>query len=361
MSALRNVIPMATKSPQLEDGHLRIANELYDAIVLYPFTARQLKVVMVIMRKTYGYNKKVDDVSASQIAAACGLHRSHVTTTLTVLESLNVITKSAGVYGSIVGLNKNFASWHDWDKLQKSKANTGNEGCTESVQGVPDQYAGGTETVQVDGTESVHTKDNLPKDNLQQTENLCAPQADRDSAKPTRAGQAGRAMTVALQARFDRFYQAYPRKKSRGVAEKTFVRINPDDQLVDDMIAGVERAKRSEQWRNGFIPYPASWLSAKGWMDEIQTEYTPAQLAVIDAYNEALGEALGFMDPGVFSEQRAGRINDFLTFSDKPEFWNAFFPWVDAHCELPPGVGFDYLTGREGFTKVKGGQHERKA
>ena len=112
----KNVVPMPMKSPQVEEGHIRIANELYDAIVLYPFTARQLKVVMVIMRKTYGYNKKVDDVSASQIAAACGLHRSHVTTTLTVLESMNVITKSAGVYGSIVGINKNFASWIGWDE-----------------------------------------------------------------------------------------------------------------------------------------------------------------------------------------------------------------------------------------------------
>lgn len=34
---------------------------------------------------------------------------------------------------------------------------------------------------------------------------------------------------------------------------------------------GLERAKKSEQWRkdNGqFIPYPSTWLRAKGWEDE---------------------------------------------------------------------------------------------
>lgn len=359
MTALRNVIPMTAKSPQVEDGHIRLANELYDALIRYPFTARQYKVVLAIMRKTYGYNKKLDDLSASQIAEMVGMHRSHVTATLVSLAALKIITKTPGVYGSIVGLNKDFASWFGWP--EEDKGCTKSVQRTETVQGVPNQLSGCTETVQVASTESVHTITNFPKDNLQQTEKICAPQADRASAKPARAGQTGRAMTAGLQARFDRFYQAYPRKKSRGVAERAFARLNPDDQLVDEMIAGVDRSMQSEQWRNGFIPYPASWLNAKGWLDEIQTEYTPEQRAVIDAYNEALGEALGFMDAGVFSEQRAGRINDFLTFSEKPEFWNAFFPWVDAHCELPPGVGFDYLTGRDGFTKVKGGQHERKA
>ncbi|MFM0724816.1 replication protein [Paraburkholderia strydomiana] len=56
-------------SPQVEDGHIKIANELYDAVLNYPFTARQLKVLLAIVRKTYGFNKKRDDVSASQISA----------------------------------------------------------------------------------------------------------------------------------------------------------------------------------------------------------------------------------------------------------------------------------------------------
>jgi hypothetical protein len=37
------------------------------------------------------------------------------------------------------------------------------------------------------------------------------------------------------------------------------------------MIATIERAKKSEEWRREmgkYIPYPATWLNAKGWEDE---------------------------------------------------------------------------------------------
>lgn len=353
----KNVVPMTTKSPQVEDGHIRVANDLYDAILAYPFTARQQKVLLAIMRKTYGYNKKVDDVSASQIAEMTGLHRSHVTATIISLDSLNVITKAPGVFGSVLGINKHFSTWARPEKPSCTKSVHG----TETVHPVPNQLEGCTETVQVGGTESVHTITNFPKDNLQQTEKICAPQADRVSAKPARAGQTGRAMTAVMQARFDRFYLAYPKKKSKGAAEKAFARIAPDEELLETMLAAIEVAKRSEDWLNGFIPHPSTWLHNKRWLDEIQTEYTPEQRAVIDAYNEALSEVLGHMDAEVFSESRAGRIDGFMALSEKARFWERYFPYVRDNCDLPPGVGLDYLISREGFTKVKGGQHERKA
>jgi len=38
------------------------------------------------------------------------------------------------------------------------------------------------------------------------------------------------------------------------------------------MIATIERAKTSEDWikdQGRYIPHPATWLRAKGWLDEI--------------------------------------------------------------------------------------------
>lgn len=69
---------------------------------------------------------------------------------------------------------------------------------------------------------------------------------------------------------FDRFWQAYPKKKSKGQAERTWVKLNPDEQLVATMTATIERAKKSRDWLKNegqFIPYPATWLNAKGWED----------------------------------------------------------------------------------------------
>lgn len=70
---------------------------------------------------------------------------------------------------------------------------------------------------------------------------------------------------------FERFWKVYPKKRSKGQAEKAFLKINPDEQLLTKMIECVERAKTSEDWikqKGQYIPHPATWLSAKGWLDE---------------------------------------------------------------------------------------------
>lgn len=70
---------------------------------------------------------------------------------------------------------------------------------------------------------------------------------------------------------FSAFWSAYPRKKSKGQAEKVWKRLSPDGALQGLILAAVERAKASADWqREGgkFIPYPATWLNAKGWEDE---------------------------------------------------------------------------------------------
>jgi len=70
---------------------------------------------------------------------------------------------------------------------------------------------------------------------------------------------------------FDLFWPAYPKKKSKGDAEKAWKTINPDTELFDKIMAGVEQAKKSTDWTKEsgkYIPYPATWLRSKGWEDE---------------------------------------------------------------------------------------------
>jgi len=70
---------------------------------------------------------------------------------------------------------------------------------------------------------------------------------------------------------FKKFWALYPRKKSKGNAESSWAKLKPTEQLQDRIFDGLERAKTSADWlKEGgqFIPYPASWLNAKGWEDE---------------------------------------------------------------------------------------------
>ena len=74
-----------------------------------------------------------------------------------------------------------------------------------------------------------------------------------------------------IRAQFDTFWEAYPKKKSKGQAEKAFRKIKPDKQLLATMLAIIERAKKSDGWlkeSGKYIPYPATWLNARGWEDE---------------------------------------------------------------------------------------------
>lgn len=90
--------------------------------------------------------------------------------------------------------------------------------------------------------------------------------ADKSSEQPRMPFK-----SMTQQRRFDSFWIQYPKKRSKGQAEKTWVKINPDEELFQRILHGLEQAKSSWDWqRDGgqFIPYPSSWLNAKGWEDE---------------------------------------------------------------------------------------------
>jgi hypothetical protein len=74
-----------------------------------------------------------------------------------------------------------------------------------------------------------------------------------------------------LLKRFETFWSHYPKKKSKGQAEKTWLKLKPTKKLLKIITDAVDQAKTSEDWLkdNGqFIPHPSTWLNAKGWEDE---------------------------------------------------------------------------------------------
>lgn len=77
--------------------------------------------------------------------------------------------------------------------------------------------------------------------------------------------------TPADESAFDRFWEAYPKKKSKEDALKAWTKLNPDEHLVEDILQAVLRAKTSAEWlKEGgqFIPYPGTWLRGKRWLDD---------------------------------------------------------------------------------------------
>lgn len=74
---------------------------------------------------------------------------------------------------------------------------------------------------------------------------------------------------------FDKFWEQYPRKTAKTVAEKSFSKLKVDSLLLNKILLALERQNMSSQWTrdNGsYIPHPATWLNQRRWEDEIKIE-----------------------------------------------------------------------------------------
>lgn len=105
------------KSPQLEDGYTRIANELMEAISLYPFTGGELRVLIVILRSTYGYKCKATNISLNELARRTNLTRRHIPNILKNLKNDGVITVTRLGNKNVLGINKHYFRWALWIKV----------------------------------------------------------------------------------------------------------------------------------------------------------------------------------------------------------------------------------------------------
>lgn len=83
---------------------------------------------------------------------------------------------------------------------------------------------------------------------------------------------------------FNAFWKAYPKKKAKSDAEKAFDKLNPDGTLLQTILSVINKSKTTEDWlkeKGKFIPFPASWLNGKRWLDE-ETEHHPLAGKVSD-------------------------------------------------------------------------------
>lgn len=70
---------------------------------------------------------------------------------------------------------------------------------------------------------------------------------------------------------FETFWKHYPKKADKQKARVAFAKVMDKNAItVDELIAAVERHKRSEQWQNvAYVPYPSTWLNGSRWEDDL--------------------------------------------------------------------------------------------
>jgi len=112
-------------SPQIEDGHIDIANTIADKFCSYRLSGQEWQIVWVILRKTWGWlenpknkkggKKKMDLIALSQFSKLTGIDRRKCHAILKKLIAKNIILKVITNIsdGSLIsyGFQKDFDTW----------------------------------------------------------------------------------------------------------------------------------------------------------------------------------------------------------------------------------------------------------
>ena len=88
------------------------------------------------------------------------------------------------------------------------------------------------------------------------------------SETPSLASASAQQKPVAYTPDFLRFWEAYPRKRSKNNAYREWRKLSPPPD-IKTILAAIERQKaNSREWQRGYIKDPERWLKAGGWEDE---------------------------------------------------------------------------------------------
>ena len=85
-------------NPQKENGYTTIANELLEAIYCGKFSPTEFKMLLFILRYTYGFNRKVARLSNSFISGGTKIHEVAVSRAITSLIRDNVLIEQEKHY-----------------------------------------------------------------------------------------------------------------------------------------------------------------------------------------------------------------------------------------------------------------------
>lgn len=99
--------PVERKVAELEDGYAKLSNMLLEAYSGADLTKRQFKVLLAILRKTYGWNKAMDRISDSQLSEITKLPVKRCNEAKLELVRMGIIKQQGGMFGP----NKNINEW----------------------------------------------------------------------------------------------------------------------------------------------------------------------------------------------------------------------------------------------------------
>jgi len=149
-------LEIASKA-DLGGGYIRIANEIVEKLMMIGLTQREWAIVMAVVRKTYGWNKKEDRISYSQFEELTGIKSNHLSVGLKALIKRKIVLKRDYLYS----INTQCSEWEEPIKQSQSGTKKQSQTRTSPNSGlVPIRESVSPELGLKYSPDSVDTKDN---------------------------------------------------------------------------------------------------------------------------------------------------------------------------------------------------------
>lgn len=100
-----------SRMAELENGYLRLANQIQDALCIVELSGREFRVLNAIVRLTYGWSKKSDRIANSLIADKTTLKVKHVSEAVLSLAYRNIIILRRIGQTRYIGINTCLDKW----------------------------------------------------------------------------------------------------------------------------------------------------------------------------------------------------------------------------------------------------------
>jgi phage replication O-like protein O len=110
-------------SPQLENGHLRIAHEVWEHLMRGGFTGTELSLVMAVIRQTWGWKKKEAEISLGEFRELTDQSESTAARVLNALLAKRVLVYSKGGGRGIKSKWSFNKDWETWQTLSSVREN----------------------------------------------------------------------------------------------------------------------------------------------------------------------------------------------------------------------------------------------
>ncbi len=110
-------------SQKKDKGFLKIPNEIAEAFQLLHLSGNQWRLLWVIIRLTYGWNKSVDRIALSIFEERTRIERRNLKRDLDVMVERNIINKDASGYITKYGIQEDFTKWETGVKNNTSVKN----------------------------------------------------------------------------------------------------------------------------------------------------------------------------------------------------------------------------------------------